>query len=239
MKSMGDRTLFTKVSAKGFCPASVVEVGVWHPEASNVMDYIIAGVPCVLVEPDPQSMDLIRNAFAGRSNVTLYQCAIYDCGGTVELVRRDASTFVDTLPSSPAIVNDGYRVRNADKFAVQARTFDSIDDGHIDLLSVDTEGSEWFVIKHMVSRPAVVSLETHGGLYVNPFLGDILRWMETNGYRIWYKGKTDTVFARRDAIRIGICDATRLFLTEVYLASRRFRKRLKRPGQHVGLPAQV
>ena len=43
----------------------------------------------------------------------------------------------------------------------------------IDLLSVDTEGCEWFVLQTLRSRPAVISIETHGGLYLNPHRDEI------------------------------------------------------------------
>ena len=103
-----------------------------------------------------------------------------------------------------------------------------MDDGTIDLLSVDTEGSEWFVIKHMRSRPAIISLEKHGAAYVNHYLGEILSWMREHDYRIWYKDKTDSVFVRRDRIDVTIADMLRLACMNRYIALRRGRRRLRR-----------
>src|SRR5699024_4844465 len=131
---------------------------------SNVFDYIVNGVRCTLVEPVPEYAALIREHFRDFDNVTLHEVAVTDHSGPVALVRREASTFLEELDGTPAIINDNYSVADRDKIMVEAKTFDMIDDGTIDVLSIDIEGGEWFLIKHMVSRPVFVSLETHGGI---------------------------------------------------------------------------
>lgn len=215
------------MEARGFAPAHVAEVGVYKPEASNVYGYIASGVRCTLVEADPRTAALIRERFAGFQNVTLHEVALCDHNGTVELIRREASTFIRALPGSPALVNDRYMIDGKDAFIAEAKTFDRIDDGTIDLLSIDIEGGEWFVIKHMRSRPAVLSIETHGAAYVNPFLGEILAWTSTNGYRPLYKTRTDTVFVT-NRIPVSYSDRLRLGAAELFLRFRRFRKKLRR-----------
>lgn len=222
------RLLFKMTARKGFAPSHVAEVGVYLPEESNIFDFIEAGVRCTLVEPDPSSIEKIREYFGAAKNVTLHAVAVYDTNGELELVHREASTFVAELVSSPAMINDGYTLDKGDTFTVEARTFDRVDDGTIDLLSVDTEGSEWFVIKHMTSRPAVISLETHGAAYVNHYLAEITSWMRQHDYQIWYKDKTDSVFARRDRIDVTFADSLRLAFVNQYLALRRQRKRFNR-----------
>ena len=225
---MPKTSLFKELSKKGFAPAHVAEVGVHHPDTSNIYDYIVQGVKCTLVEPDPISIGLIKKQFSNYPNVTLHEVAIYEHSGRLEMVQRSASTFVSALQNSPAIINDNYTVQDADKLVVEARTFDQIDDGSIDLLSIDVEGSEWYVIKNMVSRPAVISLETHGGVYVNPFLAQIMDWMESHHYAIWYKTKSDTVFVEGAKIKISIGDKLKLVAVNCQLSLRRLRKRLKR-----------
>ena len=227
MSTRANKLIFKMTVRKGFLPAHVAEVGVYRPAASNIYDFIQAGIRCTLVEPDPASIEHIRQCFAANQNVTLHPVAVYDTNGKLELIHRGASTFVANLASSPAIVNDGYTLDHRDKFTVEATTFDRLDDGTIDLLSVDTEGSEWFVIKHMKSRPAIISLETHGAAYVNHYLGEITAWMRQNNYRVWYKDKTDSVFARRDRIAVTFTDTLRLASMDLYLALRRQRKKLQ------------
>ena len=126
----------------------------------------------------------------------------------------------------PALANDGYVPDPSDRIRVNASTFNTLDDGTIDVLSVDTEGSEWWVIKHLVSRPAVVSVETHGGAYVNPFLAEIETWMKEQGYRLWYKGKTDSVYLREEALSISAVEQIQLAYMSVRIRLRRARKRM-------------
>lgn len=217
--------LHARLSKKGFAPDHVAEVGVWNPELSNVLEYIEEGIRCTLVEPDPEAARKIRERFGDAPHVTLHQVAVFDRSGRVDLFRLAQSTFVAEV-ESPAVVNEGYVPDPEDRLTVEARTFDEIDDGSIDLLSVDVEGSEWFVLKHMVSRPAVLSLETHGARYVNPHLPRIERWLRTNAYTVWYRTKTDSVFVREGTLPITVRDRLRLRCTDASLALRRARKRI-------------
>ena len=218
--------LCRRVRAKGFVPAHVAEVGVWHPHTSNIYSYIVAGVRTTLVEPDPESIAMIKSEFGKRGNVTLHEVAVCDFHGHVELCKRDASTFVSLLTSAPAVANDGCDIQQTERFTAEARLFNDIDDGTIDLLSVDTEGSEWFVVQNLVSRPAVISLETHGGVYVNPYLDELTSWLSANGYVLWYKDKSDSVYVRRDAIALTLSDKLRLIVSNVGLSLRSLKKRL-------------
>jgi len=92
---------------------------------------------------------------------------VYNSSGTIAHSRKASSTFISTLDSSPALINDGYQISEEDQFMAKAITFDEIDEGQFDLVSVDIEGVEWYDIKHMKSRPAVISLKTHGKYYIN------------------------------------------------------------------------
>ncbi|HET9135715.1 MAG TPA: hypothetical protein VFO76_03690, partial [Candidatus Kapabacteria bacterium] len=66
-----------------------------------------------------------------------------------------------------------------------------------------TEGCEWYVIETMNSRPDIISLETHGKQYKNPFTKEISDWMNHNKYKIWYRDKSDTVYIKT-SIRVGL-----------------------------------
>ncbi len=222
------KKLFCKLERKGYQPRHVVEVGVWKPETSNIIDYIERGVRTTLVEPDPDSIRAIEARFGDKPNVTLRRVAAFDFEGTLELSKREASTFVSALDSSPAIVNDGYVVEKDDQFTVNCTTFDTLDDGSIDLISIDTEGSEWYVLKYIRSRPDVISIETHGAAYVNPFLPEIESWMEENDYVLFFKDKSDSVYVRPDAVRVSGADLAALLWRNLMLALRRYRKRAAR-----------
>jgi FkbM family methyltransferase len=222
------KAIFLRLTARGFFPAHVAEVGVFHPESSNVYDYVLRGVRCTLVEPDPESIARIRLAFGAMKHVTLHPVAIHERAGTVSLTQRASSSFLSDLATSPAIANDGVDPRLEQQFTVSAVTFDHVDDGTIDLLSVDIEGAEWYVLSHMVSRPAVVSVETHGGAYINPRLAEIRGWMAANGYVRFYVDRSDTVYVQPGRVRVTTLDRLRALAMDSLLAARRERKKLLR-----------
>lgn len=229
MNFQPNKKLFKKLTAKGFTPEHVSEVGVYIPESSNIYDYIKHGIRTTLVEPDPKSIKRIEAIFGNQPNVTLHPVAAFDFNGPLQLADREASTFVSTLEASPAIVNDGYVVDDNDCFTVDSVTFDRIDDGTIDLISIDTEGSEWFVLKYMSSLPAVISIESHGAAYTNPYLAEIRDWMRDKGYVLFYRDKSDSVYVQPDTISLTLLDKGLLWLENQALSMRRSRKRLFNP----------
>ena len=220
--------LFQRIRQKGLSPRHVAEIGVYLPETSNVYRYVLAGVRCTLVEADPDAAEKIRKKFADRQNVSLYPVAVSDKHGKLELVRRGASTYAVDIERSPAVVNDRYRLRDADRFSVDAVTFDEIDDGTIDVLSVDIEGGEWFVLKHMVSRPAVISLETHAGLYRNPHMAEISAWMRDNQYVRWYLSDSDSIYVRSGVFPVSLFEKLRLVAADTRLSLERTKVGTKR-----------
>ncbi len=220
--------LCRKLDKKEFSPFHVAEVGVWHPHTSNIYQYIKGGVKTTLVEPDPDSISLIKSKFSNKNNVTLYEVAIFDSNGEVELYKRESSTFVSSLSASPALINDDCDIQNVEKFTAKAILFSEIDDGTIDLISIATEGSEWFVIKNMISRPTVISLETHGGMYVNPYLKELIEWLRKNNYVLWYKDKSDSVFVLRDTIPVTVIDKIIIFKSNLLIAFKSKKKRLSK-----------
>jgi Methyltransferase FkbM domain len=135
---------------------------------------------------------------------------------------------VTQLNASPAIVNDKYKVNEENTFAVPCRKFSEIDDGTIDLISIDIEGSEWYVIKHMVSRPNVISIETHGKYYTNPFIKEIESWMNQENYTIWYKDLSDTVFIKNSFLQPDFSDQVITRLALLKLTWKKFKRNFKR-----------
>ena len=148
--------LYNKVKKLNWRPNHVAEVGVYYPESSNVLGFIEDGCLTDLVEADPECVKQIRNRFEGYKNVRIHPFAVFDMPGEIELYRFKASTFVRGLESSPALMDNNYQPDPQHLFRVEARLFSDFDDGTIDLISIDIEGSEWFVIKHMRSRPQVI-----------------------------------------------------------------------------------
>jgi len=222
-----DSQFYETINKKRFIPKYVAEVGVWHPNGSNIYTHIMNGIEAMLVEPDPKSIDLITYQF-NKPNVTLHAAAVCDFEGEIELCQRGASTFVSHLPSSPALVNDGCNIEKSKSFMAKAVKFSNIDNGTIDLISIDIEGSEWFVIKNMISRPAVISIETHGGVYINHYIKQILQWMRENNYSLLYKDKSNSVYVKTETIEITVLDKLNLMIQEVFLFLNPIRKKIKK-----------
>ncbi|WP_448518130.1 FkbM family methyltransferase [Rhodoflexus sp.] len=222
-----NKLIYRRLIRKKFIPSHVAEVGVYLPETSNILAYIKRGIRATLVEADPRCVAAIREYFGDKYPITLHPVAVFDSEGSIELMNRAASTFASVLENSPALANDAYQKQDADKFTVPAKRFDSLDDGTIDLLSIDIEGCEWYVLKYMKSRPAVISVETHGKRYINPFINEITNWMQTNGYQLWYKDQSDSVYIRRGLFPITSADRWNLRINEWTLAWKRFKADVK------------
>jgi FkbM family methyltransferase len=198
-----NETLYLKCKRKNYTPAHVCEVGVYYPETSNILGFIKEGIKTTLVEPLPECIELINLYFAEYHNVTLHPYAIADISGEIEMFMHESSSFAANLLSSPALKNDSYDKEKGKRLIVQAKTFNEIDDGSISLISIDAEGSEWYVLKHMVSRPDVISLELKSKHYINPFLKEINSWLDENGYIKWYDERSDSIFIKK-----GVFDLT-------------------------------
>lgn len=223
-----EEILFFKLKQKNIQFNHVAEVGVYLPETSNIGSFAKEGIKSTFVEPDPNSLKITKEYFKNMDNVTIHPVAVFDKSGSVELVQRKASTYLKMLDASPATINDEYTLNEKDTFTVDAVTFNEIDDGSIDLLSIDIEGGEWFVLKHMVSRPLVLSIETHGAMYTNPYIDEIRKWILENGYNIWYKDGSDTVYVKNGLFNISFSDKLKLSLTDIGLNYKKYRKTIKR-----------
>jgi len=201
----------------------VAEVGVYKPETANTLGFIEEDVLCSLFEADPEIAAEIIKKFANKNNVTVYPFAITSFDGMIKLYKAGASSFCENIDSSPAIMHDGYKKNEADTIEVESRRFSNFDNGDIDILSIDVEGGEWDVIKDMKSKPKVISLEIQSRDYINPNLKQITNWLENNNYQIWFIDDTDTIFVKRNIVKLSF-----LLKIQVALHSNKFfNKKLK------------
>ena len=72
----------------------------------------------------------------------------------------------------------------------------------------------------------MLSLETHGKRYVNPYMSEITDWLARNGYEPWFVDKSDTVYVRRGVFPVTGREHLRRRWAEAGLAWGRFRRRL-------------
>ncbi len=219
-----NKKIFQKVKEKNIALSLVCEVGVYLPETSNIIDFIIEGKQAYLVEPNPPAIEAINSYFKDFKNIKLFPFAIYKYNGKLQLSNAEASTFVSDLPASPALINDHYKQDKTKNVEVECRLFSEIDDGNIELLSIDTEGSEWYVLETMKSRPKVISIETHGKFYINPFIDKINKWVTENGYRVWFKDKSDTVYFKIGLFDLNLFEKLNLIRMNIKIRLRRAKK---------------
>lgn len=219
--------LYKKLESRNIQFKHVCEVGVYLPETSNILDFILTGVKATLVEADPETVKKIKAFFSGR-DIHVFPVAVWDHNGVIKLSKADASTFVSTLKSSPALVNDHYQIEEKNTFEVPCKIFSDIDDGTLDLLSVDIEGAEWYVIKNLVSRPKIISIETHGKYYVNPFLNEIHEWLRKENYEMWYKDGSDTVFFQKNFLTRSFSDRLGTARAMLMIHWKKFKRNFKR-----------
>ena len=219
--------LVKMLKKKNYLPHHVCEVGVWHPRTSNIKYYIEKDIKTLLIEPDLESIALIEKKWGDKKNLILKTFACTDFEGTIDLHKAGSSSFVSSTNNSPAIVNDSFDIKKNVSTKVDAKKFSSEDPGDINLISIDTEGSEWYVIKHMISRPDVISIETHGAYYINPYIEEIKKWMGKHNYALWFKDNDDSVYVKKDVIKINFIELLSLSLKNIHLFFRRYRKGIK------------
>jgi FkbM family methyltransferase len=177
----------------------VCEIGTYTPNELHCNNLIQdETIKFTLIDANPNCINLLKERFTNNENVIILNYAIANYTGKINLYNRwdhpDASAFIEGLPSCPAVINDAYSKNSKDIIECDCTTFDKIDTGDIDILFIDIEGAEWFVLKNMISKPKIISLETHGYKYTNPYMQNINDWVKENNYSIMYKGQTDTYY---------------------------------------------
>lgn len=178
------------------------EIGVFSFETSALRTFIEKGQTCDLYEAVPEYCDEIKSKVKEFKNTTLNCYAVSNFEGVLTLCMAGPSTFSAAQNQAPAINHDGLDKHSLATVTVNCRNFATVDPGDYDLVSIDTEGSEFDVLSVMVSRPRVIAIETQSRDYVNPKLGAITDWMVANNYKVWLWNDTDTVFIRGEVPRL-------------------------------------
>lgn len=153
-------------------------------------------VHCLMFEPNPVFYAEVKAAAGTRENVELYNVAIGDKTGVMELSDEGTSSALIGV-ASPSVQHRGDIKRNT--FKVDVRRISDFDKGDIDHLRVDTEGAEWLCIKHLVSRPKEIVVEIYNDLatYINPHLYEIEEWAAANGYQRAAVQDSDFIYVRK------------------------------------------
>lgn len=173
------------------------EVGVGPPSmAFGLLVMQQPNVHVMLFEPNRAYAQELRSAIAGKTNVELHEVAIGDENGEIEFFDEGTSSSMAGI-ASPSQQHKGAEAPRP-SYKVPVRQISEFDHGQIDLLRLDTEGSEWFCIKHLVSRPRQIVVEIYNNLatYINPYLYEIQEWAEQNGYKLVSIRDSDFTYER-------------------------------------------
>lgn len=171
----------------------IVEIGC--AGVSSLHHLIVPQSNVQIFEPLPYHFEATRLVYSGMPNVIVRPYAIWKERGHIDLFVNGLSTFAEGL-SSPALANDDFQCDGHQKITVEARTFDEFDDGTIDLIEIDTEGGEWYVIERMISRPFFIIVEMQWKNYKNPFFDQIVDWMRINGYEEFQRHEANFTYKK-------------------------------------------
>jgi len=143
----------------------------------------------VLFEPNPLLYASLLPKVLAYPNVHLYNVAIYSEAGLGYLVSAGVLSY---LPEVESPINTIFRgkltpMMEPVKVTVPRMTFDTFDNGDIDILYLGMEGAEYTVFPRLHSRPHVIVLNNHFANdygYAFPRFDVIQAWCQTNGYQI-------------------------------------------------------
>jgi hypothetical protein len=211
------QTVYEISESLGLKPRTVMEIGACHPEQLRVWPFINRGDQVILIEANPRLAYCLTHGYNdgdfkdtwpqvpppphqsagldGYKNVSILNVAIVDHPAPVVLHEFNVSSFVSGV-AAPAVVNDAFVASEHSSYVVDGVTIDQVDDGTIDILLVDVEGSEWSCLKHLLSRPKIIVVEFYGGNYLNPHYDEIKEWMRVNGYNYTDRDQSDALYIR-------------------------------------------
>lgn len=198
-------TLTPMCEALNFKPEYIIQVGASISEAqADEHKLFIESKKTLLFEPNPKEFERVRNVYGEYPNIVIYNIGIYKYADKLKFYGLGGTTYLSEIKESPVKVIDGYAEQENQVFWANCATIDGFDDGNIDLLLIDCEGSEWFVLEKLKSRPVLISLETHSpsGKYLNPFIKEIYNWMKENNYIPFAFNESDTVFANTSVLQV-------------------------------------
>jgi FkbM family methyltransferase len=150
----------------------------------------------ILFEPHPKFYADLKQEANGLSNVEVHNVAIGDENGVLKFVEDGPSSSLNGV-DSPLVQHRGDLYKKDNVIDVQVRKISEFDFGQIDILRVDTEGAEWFCLKHLKSRPKEIVVEIYNDLatYINPYLFEIEAWAKQNNYKR-YISEGDFIYVR-------------------------------------------
>jgi FkbM family methyltransferase len=160
----------------------IFEIGVGNPSICRTANEFVN--ECYLFEANPQIYKQLLQAYGNRPNFHIHNVAIADYDVEIEFSCNGDSSFISDI-KSPASYGPKEYLDSFEKIKIPCKKICNFEnDESIDVILLDMEGSEWFVLKHLISRPKIVIIEMQNSdeTYKNPFFNEILNWFKENNY---------------------------------------------------------
>jgi len=181
----------------------IFEIGVGESYTCRTKRFWGSEIECHLFEPNPILYKELVDIAKEYKNVYIHNVAIMDKSGEEEIFLMNNCSYINNI-ISPVALHQGFDsdvIKNAPKVKVKSETIDKFDTGDIDVLLIDTEGCEWFVLEKLISRPKQIVIETStigpdGKPIPNKNIDKILFWMWENNYQFILRDENDSHFVK-------------------------------------------
>jgi FkbM family methyltransferase len=159
----------------GILPAmTVCECSVGPLEISIAPSFVGKCDRLLLIEPEPHMAAEAERALGAK----VLKVAVGMHTGKARMVYNNGSSYLEGT-WAPTLTGRGH-------FDVDVVTFDTLDDGQIDILNLDCEGQEWPVLYHMKSEPKLLAIENCDD---SPYYKEICQWLKRHDYIMrWMTG---------------------------------------------------
>jgi len=186
-----------------FYPKHILEIGVGDARGVSTINLIKNGATAIVFEPNPQFYQNIVENLGNIPGLQILNKGIYKEKGIQKFYDKWACTFIGEMyHHSGAKVQDKYEIDEKDAFFCAVDTVDHYDNGKIDLLCIDCESCEWFVLEKLISRPTIIQIETHSFYsYYQPFnIDGIKQWFCDNDYGLFALNESDSIYVKKEKL---------------------------------------
>lgn len=180
-----------------FHPRKILQVGAANSGDLEYMKFIEQGATAILIEPHPKFYAELVGKWGNIPNITIFNVGVADKVGKFKFIEAWASTCLAEYAKIPKLAKDLPDLNNT--FECNCQLISGFDEGDIDLLYIDANGADFYSLKHLVSKPIMISIETHNihNNYENHMIKHIDAWGILNNYTIMAFNESDTVYIKR------------------------------------------
>jgi len=169
---------------------TIIDVGAAALENTNPNDTYY------LFEPEQEAFNELKTRFKNNNRIHIFDIGLYDYKGSADLYVAKKRQCSSLLPPNMEVLMKWNAIRFTTEFTtkIQVDRLDNIisidDPGIIDLLKIDTQGTEYEVLKgcgEILHKVKTINCEVeHIELYKNQKLfGDVTTYLKTFGFKFY------------------------------------------------------